>query len=55
MTIGAVNLILLCAYLIHFDTILPPSSSVPHIGNYYNIYMHLEIIILITQLLNYVF
>ena len=40
MTIGAVNLILLCAYLIHFDTILPPSSSVPHIGNYYNIYKY---------------
>lgn len=31
LTLGAVNLILLCSYLIHFDSILPPSESVPRI------------------------
>ena len=32
LTIGAVDLILLCAYLIHFDSTLPPSEAIPRLG-----------------------
>lgn len=32
LVVGVVNLGLLCAYLIHFDTVLPSTSTAPWIG-----------------------